>query len=77
VVIALVRLYQLTLGRVLGGRCRFYPSCSDYAIEALRSNGVVLGGAQGAWRIVRCGPWSAGGVEHAKPIRAARRPAHG
>jgi uncharacterized protein len=76
VAIGLVVLYQQTLGRALGGRCRFHPSCSEYAIEALRLNGLIFGVAQSAWRVVRCGPWSAGGVEHPKPI-GARRPAHG
>jgi uncharacterized protein len=59
----LVRLYQLTLSKLLPSRCRFYPSCSDYAIEALRRNGLLVGGAQTAWRVLRCAPWTAGGFD--------------
>lgn len=76
IAIGFVLLYRWTVGRILGGRCRFHPSCSEYALEALRLNGLVLGGAQSAWRLVRCGPWTAGGVDRPRPIRA-RRAAHG
>lgn len=76
VAIGLVLAYQWTIGRVLGGRCRFHPSCSEYALEALRLNGLIGGGAQTLWRVVRCGPWTPGGVEHPRAIRL-RRPAHG
>ena len=67
--IALIRGYQLTIGRIIGGQCRFHPSCSEYAIEALRSNGALRGSAQAIWRIMRCGPWTAGGVDHPKAHR--------
>lgn len=63
-----VRLYQLTLGRLMPPRCRFHPSCSQYAIDAFRTNGLVIGGAQAFWRLLRCGPWSAGGLDPARPI---------
>jgi len=59
----LVRGYQLTLGKYLPSRCRFYPSCSEYAVEALRTNGLLVGGLQTAWRLLRCGPWTAGGLD--------------
>jgi len=76
----LVRLYQLTLGKYLPSRCRFYPSCSEYAIEALRTNGLVVGCLQTAWRLIRCAPWSAGGfdpvAEHPHHLRR-RLSAHG
>lgn len=62
--IGLVRLYQVTLGGALGGQCRFEPSCSNYAIIALREKGAVHGTALALWRVVRCGPWSRGGVEY-------------
>lgn len=71
----LVRAYQLTLGRMLMPRCRFVPSCSEYAVEALRANGLLVGGAQTAWRLLRCAPWSDGGFdpvkEHNHPVRRA------
>lgn len=63
-----VRLYQLTLGRVLPESCRFTPSCSSYTIEALRVNGP-FGIFQAVWRILRCGPWNAGGHQPVKAIR--------
>jgi putative membrane protein insertion efficiency factor len=59
----LVRAYQLTLGKYLPSRCRFYPSCSEFAVEALRTNGLLVGGFQTAWRLLRCGPWTAGGFD--------------
>jgi putative membrane protein insertion efficiency factor len=58
-----VRGYQLTLGKYLPSRCRFYPSCSEYAVEAFRTNGLLVGGFQTAWRLLRCGPWTAGGFD--------------
>ncbi|MBI4728213.1 MAG: membrane protein insertion efficiency factor YidD [Acidobacteria bacterium] len=69
--IAILRLYQLSIGRTLGQRCRFYPSCSSYAIGAIRLNGPLLGSGQAMWRLVRCGPWTAGGVDD--PLQATRR----
>lgn len=69
---AVVRAYQKTLSRALPPRCRFHPSCSEYAVGALRANGLAVGGAQALWRVVRCGPWHPGGVDYPKPRR--RRP---
>ena len=43
--------------------CRFHPSCSEYAVEAVRSYGVIRGSVLAAWRVMRCNPWSAGGVD--------------
>lgn len=71
--IGLVRLYQLTLGKLLPPRCRFHPSCSAYAIDALRLNGPVIGLAQAAWRLLRCAPWGKGGIDEARPVRLKRR----
>jgi putative membrane protein insertion efficiency factor len=59
----LIRAYQLTLSPLLGPRCRFYPSCSQYALEAVRAHGSL----QGCWlalrRLLRCHPWHAGGYD--------------
>ena len=63
--IGAVRLYRATLSGWLGGQCRFYPSCSVYAEETLVANGAVRGSAMAIWRVLRCNPFSAGGVEHA------------
>ncbi len=56
-----VRLYQLTLRPVLGPNCRFVPSCSDYALEALARHGAARGAWLAAGRVLRCNPWCAGG----------------
>ena len=60
----LIRGYQLTVGRMvaaLGDVCRFTPSCSHYALEAIRRHGFIRGSALGAWRILRCNPFCRGG----------------
>lgn len=59
----LVRSYQLTIGRLVPASCRFTPSCSEYAVQALRSNGLIRGGRQAVWRILRCNPFGRAGVD--------------
>jgi uncharacterized protein len=61
--IVLVRLYQLLLSPILGGHCRFEPTCSQYFIEAVRKYGAVRGAWRGALRICRCHPWRPGGYD--------------
>ena len=61
--LSLVRGYRLTLGRVVGGRCRFHPSCSAYAETAIAELGVTRGLALTVWRILRCSPLTRGGVD--------------
>lgn len=77
--VRIVRLYQRSLGRLLGGRCRFYPTCSEYAAQALEVNGLIVGGAQTVGRLARCGPWHPGGVDHVRSRRGRTREvrAHG
>jgi hypothetical protein len=58
---ALVRMYQLTFGAWLRPSCRFHPSCSGYANEALQRHGALAGTYLAVHRIVRCGPWCEGG----------------
>jgi putative membrane protein insertion efficiency factor len=65
--IALVWLYQATLGPWLGGRCRFYPSCSVYAMDALREHGLLRGIWLTVKRIGRCHPLCEGGVDLVPP----------
>jgi putative membrane protein insertion efficiency factor len=67
-----VRLYRATLAGWLGGQCRFYPTCSHYAETAIREHGAVRGTIMAGWRIARCNPYSAGGVDHVPPGRRAR-----
>lgn len=84
ILIAFLRVYQYTISPLLGSRCRYYPSCSNYAVEALREHGAVRGLGLAAWRLLRCNPFSNGGYdpvpprhkecehEHAQPIVRAR-----
>ena len=65
--IALVRGYRLLLSPWLGSACRFSPTCSLYAIEALERHGAWRGGRLSAWRLLRCGPWCAGGHDPVPP----------
>jgi putative membrane protein insertion efficiency factor len=67
----LIRLYQWTVSPLLGPRCRFYPSCSHYAYEAVGRFGVLAGGWLAIKRLLRCHPWHAGGTDPVPP-RAAR-----
>ena len=63
ILIAIVRLYQGTLRSLLGGQCRFFPSCSCYAIEALDKHGAVRGSWLSLKRVCRCHPFHPGGVD--------------
>jgi putative membrane protein insertion efficiency factor len=64
--IGLVYLYRCTLGVFATGRCKYHPSCSQYAIDAFGAYGFFRGLVLAAWRVVRCNPWSHGGVEYAE-----------
>ena len=66
-----IHVYRVTLGPSLGGQCRFYPSCSHYAEDAIRLHGALKGTGLAVWRIVRCGPFTKGGVDHVPPRRSA------
>jgi putative membrane protein insertion efficiency factor len=59
----LIRTYQLTLSPLLGPRCRFYPSCSRYTLEAIETHGALRGTWLGAKRICRCHPFHEGGFD--------------
>jgi len=59
----LVRGYQLGISPFLGQNCRFYPSCSNYATEAIREHGALRGTALAAKRLCRCHPWHPGGLD--------------
>jgi putative membrane protein insertion efficiency factor len=64
--IGLVYVWRYTGGAFLPqGQCKFHPSCSQYAIDAMRKHGLVIGGAKAGWRLLRCNPWSRGGVDYA------------
>jgi putative membrane protein insertion efficiency factor len=59
----LVRLYQITLSPYWGAQCRFYPTCSCYAIDALKQHGAIKGTYLAVNRICRCNPWAKGGID--------------
>ena len=60
---ALIRLYQWTVSPLLGPTCRFHPSCSQYALEAVLRFGVLQGGVLAVKRLARCHPWHPGGFD--------------
>ena len=76
--IALLYAYRFTLGPLAGGRCKYHPSCSQYAIDALRAHGAARGSVLAGWRLLRCNPWSHGGVDRIESQRlfatSRRRP---
>ena len=61
--IALVRAYRLVLSPWVGQSCRFSPTCSIYAIQALERHGALVGAGLAGWRILRCNPWCQGGCD--------------
>ncbi len=64
--IFLIRFYQKAISPSLPNTCRFYPSCSNYSIEAIRKYGIIKGALLSLWRILRCNPFNRGGYD---PVR--------
>lgn len=62
--IGLVRVYQQWVSPALPRSCRYYPSCSAYAVESLRVHGLLKGMVLATWRLLRCNPLTPGGVDH-------------
>jgi putative membrane protein insertion efficiency factor len=65
--VLLIQGYQRVISPWTAASCRYYPSCSQYAVEALKGHGVLHGGWLAARRLGRCHPWTAGGVDHVPP----------
>jgi putative membrane protein insertion efficiency factor len=61
--VAPIRLYQRVVSPALPKRCKYYPTCSEYAAQAIRTYGIARGLVLAAWRLLRCNPWSHGGVD--------------
>ena len=63
--VGLVWAYRLTLGALFPTTCKYHPSCSQYALDAVHKHGLVKGSLKAGWRLARCNPWSHGGVDYA------------
>lgn len=63
ILIGLLKVYRYGISPYLGRNCKFHPSCSVYAIEALQKHGLLRGLRLAVWRVLRCNPWSAGGYD--------------
>ncbi|MBX5468591.1 MAG: membrane protein insertion efficiency factor YidD [Thermoleophilaceae bacterium] len=61
--VAPVRVYQKLISPALPRRCKYYPTCSEYAVQAISRYGILRGLVLAAWRLLRCNPWSHGGVD--------------
>ncbi|WP_196139795.1 membrane protein insertion efficiency factor YidD [Aliikangiella sp. G2MR2-5] len=68
ILIALIRFYQKTLSLLIGGDCRFYPTCSQYSIEAIEQHGSLKGSWLMIRRISRCHPLNPGGIDKVPPV---------
>jgi len=73
VLIALLRVYRATISPLYGQVCRYHPSCSAYALEAVSRHGALRGTVLSVRRLVRCHPWAAGGVDPVPPPTATPR----
>lgn len=72
VLLALIGLYRRVISPLLGPHCRFAPTCSAYASEAIETHGAFRGGWLALKRLARCHPWSTGGVDHVPPATKGR-----
>jgi putative membrane protein insertion efficiency factor len=75
--ILLLVVYRAVISPLYGDVCRYYPSCSSYALQAVQLHGLVLGSVLGARRLLRCHPWAAGGVDDVPTSIPLHRPAPG
>jgi len=76
VVVAPIRAYQRLISPLLPQRCKYEPSCSRYATQAVQQYGILRGLILAGWRVLRCNPWSHGGYDpvHEQHIFSPRRP---
>lgn len=75
IVLAPIHAYRKLVSPLIPARCKYHPSCSRYAVDAIRDLGVMRGLVVAAWRLARCNPWSNGGVDpiEARPFFRGRR----
>lgn len=69
ILIGLIRGYQRFISPMTGPTCKYYPSCSSYAVTAVRRHGALRGAGLALWRLLRCNPWSLGGVDDVPEAR--------
>lgn len=76
VLVAPIRAYQRFISPAFPRRCKYHPTCSEYAVQAVRTHGVMRGVVLAAWRLLRCNPWSHGGFDpvDAQTIFRSRKP---
>jgi uncharacterized protein len=72
VVLLPIRGYQRLISPMLGQHCKYYPSCSEYAVQAIRRFGILRGLVLAGWRLLRCNPWSRGGYDPVEEQRLFR-----
>ncbi|GHF21458.1 membrane protein insertion efficiency factor YidD [Pseudolysinimonas yzui] len=72
VCVLILRAYRAVISPLYGDVCRYYPSCSAYALGSIQQHGVIKGVALGSWRLARCHPWARGGVDDVRPRRVPR-----
>jgi len=74
-----IKIYQKTVSPLMGQRCKYYPSCSEYAVQAISKFGILRGLVLAGWRLLRCNPWSHGGFDPVEDQRLfrSRTPAAG
>ena len=71
IVVGILRLYKSFISPLLPSACRFYPSCSEYAMQAVETRGVLRGSALALWRLARCQPFTKGGYDPVPPTRTS------
>jgi uncharacterized protein len=72
--LAPIRVYQRVISPALPRRCKYHPTCSAYAVQAIRSYGILRGSVLAAWRLLRCNPFSHGGYDPVSAQTLFRRP---
>jgi uncharacterized protein len=75
IAVAPVRFYQRAISPAIPRRCKYHPTCSEYAVGSIRRYGVLRGVVLAAWRLLRCNPWSHGGVDYPEDQKLFRRTA--
>jgi hypothetical protein len=65
-IVKFIQVYQIILSPISRPSCRFYPTCSQYAVEAIEKRGIVIGLLKGIWRVIRCNPFGGSGYDPVK-----------